>query len=110
MLSHYSGWPINIFLILIIYAAILKLDLLRASSAANRMVAGMLTLQFLGYCGIYVLTPHDLIWHLYFSFPRLLFHVLPAGLFLYFCNITEPEMVFTKTPREGNEMNATSAM
>ena len=91
---HYAGWPISIFVQLAIYALIMRLDI--SSPRATLIIAMIISIQVLGYCAIYVLTPHDLSWHLRFSFARLLFHVYPAGIYLYFCNVNEPEMIFNK--------------
>ena len=94
-LSHYAGWPINIFIQLAIYALIMQLDI--TSHRGALIIAVIIFFQVLGYCAIYVLTPHDLIWHLKFSFARLIFHVYPAGIFLYFCIVNAPEKIFKNT-------------
>lgn len=40
----------------------------------------ILTIQFLGYIGIYIITPADLYWQLGASLPRLLLHLWPGFL------------------------------
>jgi hypothetical protein len=44
----------------------------------------MLILMFLGFFFVYVLTPHDLHWHLKTSLERLLLQLWPTFLFLVF--------------------------
>ena len=39
-------------------------------------------ITLLGYIGVYLVTPHDLAWHLQYSLTRLLFHLLPVAIFL----------------------------
>jgi hypothetical protein len=56
-------------------------------------------LQLAGYFLIYVLTPHDLQWHLRTSLYRLMIHVFPAALFLFFVSITDPETIFATEPK-----------
>ena len=48
------------------------------SPRERRAVAAALSLVGLGYAGVYVLTPHDLAWHLDSSLHRLLLHVYPS--------------------------------
>lgn len=90
----YTGRPISLILLLAIYAAILRFDPPPRTQAGARAIAAIVVLQILGYCAIYVLTPHDLAWHLNFSFTRLIFHVYPAALFLCFTSLNEPERAF----------------
>lgn len=42
--------------------------------------AGMVVLMALVYGAVYVVTPHDLTWHLATSLDRLILHVMPAAL------------------------------
>jgi hypothetical protein len=62
----------------------------------NRRVAGLLgltlLLQLAGYIGIYLLTPHELTWHVDTSFERLLLHLFPTVLFLFFYLIRSPNL------------------
>jgi hypothetical protein len=95
-LAAFPGWSLNIFIQLAIYAAIMKWDIPSWSNLGNRLVSSIIVFQLAGYCLIYLVTPHDLEWHLYFSFTRLIFHLYPAGIFLFFSVINEPEKVFQK--------------
>jgi hypothetical protein len=56
----------------------------------------MLFLQLAGYFLIYVLTPHNIEWHLRTSLYRLLVHVFPSFLFLLFASVSEPESIFSE--------------
>ncbi len=56
-----------------------------ASSAAS------LLLVFLGYLGVYLITPLDLAQHLVSSFGRIVYHLWPAALFVFFLTTATPE-------------------
>lgn len=58
----------------------------RASHPAGALSVGFGTcgLMLLGYYAVYLLTPHDLAWHLGSSVDRLLVHVLPAATVTFF--------------------------
>lgn len=51
----------------------------------------LLTLQVLGYGGIYLITPNDLEWHLFTSQYRLFMQVIPLAIFLCFSACIDPE-------------------
>lgn len=51
----------------------------------------LLTLQVLGYGGIYLITPNDLEWHLFTSQYRLFMQVIPLAIFLCFSICIDPE-------------------
>ena len=52
--------------------------------------------QFIVYLLIYVITPHDLEWHLNYSMSRLLIHLFPMGLCCFFLFVNTPETVINK--------------
>jgi hypothetical protein len=54
-------------------------------------------LQVAGYFMIYILTPHDLEWHIRTSLYRLIIHVFPSFLLIFFLATTDPETIFSKT-------------
>lgn len=95
-LWNYAGWPGGIVLQLAGYAFLVRLDIPAGARRGSLVVAVIVLAQILGYCIIYVLTPHDLAWHLNFSFARLIFHIYPAAIFLYFCSVTDPERIFIR--------------
>lgn len=66
----------QILLYLLLFAAIFNRKFF---SSFGFLVISML---FIGYFMVYVITPNDLIWHLNTSFDRLLHHISPALIFL----------------------------
>jgi hypothetical protein len=92
----FSGWPVSIFIQLAIYAVIMQFNFRGETYPGLRVLAGMLVLQLLGYCVIYVLTPHDLEWHLGTSINRLVLHLYPSIVFLFFNMVSEPETAFRR--------------
>jgi hypothetical protein len=59
-------------------------------------VAIILLIQLLGYFATYVVTPHDLEWHLSFSLTRIIYHIFPTTLFLLFLITDTPESIFDR--------------
>ncbi|MGO9117408.1 MAG: hypothetical protein ACLQPD_07310 [Desulfomonilaceae bacterium] len=53
--------------------------------------AAVLGLTLSGYFLIYVITPHDLIWHLRHSLDRLYIQLWPSGLMIYFLVVVSPQ-------------------
>jgi hypothetical protein len=91
---RFDGRPVSIFVQLALYALALGFAGWPGARRAIRPVAVLLGFQLLGYCAIYVVTPHDLSWHLGTSLNRLIMHLFPAAVFLFFCAVTEPESLF----------------
>jgi hypothetical protein len=58
------------------------------------LLTGVTVLVFMlaGYFGIYLITPHDLRWHLLTSLNRLFIQVWPSAIFLCFMIARTPEM------------------
>jgi hypothetical protein len=56
-----------------------------------------LGLTLAGYVAVYLVTPHDLAWHLQYSLARLLFHLLPASLFLLLALAKNPGQILVGT-------------
>jgi hypothetical protein len=46
------------------------------------------------YFATYIITPHDLDWHLAFSLDRILLHLYPTLLFVLFSITDDPENIF----------------
>ncbi|HEY2981395.1 MAG TPA: glycosyltransferase family 39 protein, partial [Anaerolineales bacterium] len=90
----FAAWPFSIFIQLAIYAFIVRLAPPRDARQGMQAVGAILLLQMLGYCAIYILTPHDLEWQLGTTINRLFLHLFPSALFLYFCSVTVPEQIF----------------
>ncbi len=91
-----NSWPFSILLVLIVVGAFLGADLSMASHQGVRAIAAIMLLQTLGYCVIYVITPHDIQWQLDTSINRLIFHIYPTALFLFFNIVPTPEDIFTE--------------
>ena len=90
----FPGWPFSILLQLALYALILRPDLSSQPAQGLLALCTIILFQILGYCAIYLLTPQDLGWHLGTSFQRLVLHIYPAALFLFFCVVSVPEKYF----------------
>jgi hypothetical protein len=57
----------------------------RGESRAGLLVAApALALMAAGYAFIYLITPHDLEWHMRTSLSRLILHLWPSALFVLF--------------------------
>jgi len=97
--STFKGWSLTILPFLAVYA------LLHWPARGERALRGLayaaacLFLLALGYFAIYLITPHDLVWHLRTSTNRLLFHLYPPGLLLLFWFLRQPEAALTN-PQE----------
>jgi hypothetical protein len=50
--------------------------------------------QFVVYIVIYLITPQDLEWQLNYSMERLLLHIFPMALLVFFMLVRAPEEVF----------------
>jgi hypothetical protein len=89
-LVNLGGWPsFSLFAILFIYLMLVWFDY--PDHVILRFVGLVLLAQLFGYFVIYLLTPHDLIWHLNTSFGRLLLQLFPSGLFLFFYAAKSPD-------------------
>jgi hypothetical protein len=92
-LLAFAGWPFSIFIQLAIYAWIVRLHPTIPSVRGVYAVAALIILQLLGYCAVYLLTPHDLVRHLTTSLSRLILQLYPSSIFLFFSLISEPEEI-----------------
>ncbi len=87
---------ISILAALLIYMLIVKPSPRASDHTAYLACSLILAVQFFGYFAIYVVTPHDLDWHLRTSLGRLIMQLYPAALFLFFASLSDPETVFAK--------------
>jgi hypothetical protein len=93
-LVHLGNWPISIIAVLLIYAFVMGIKRL---NHANEKALWIIPLtQFAVYMLIYVITPHDLEWHLNYSMSRLLIHLFPMALCSFFLFVKTPEAVLNK--------------
>ncbi len=81
-------------LLIAIYGMIAGLD--KSDNRRQPVLAASVAvlLQLMGYFLVYALSPHDIDWHLRTSMYRLMVHVFPAMLFLFFVSVTDPETIF----------------
>jgi hypothetical protein len=56
-----------------------------AARQGLRTATVALALTLAGYFAIYIITPHDLYWHLRNSLGRLFLQVWPSAIFIFFC-------------------------
>jgi hypothetical protein len=93
-LIHLGNWPISIIAVLLVYGWIMGI---RNPGNLTEKVLWVIPLsQFAIYMLIYVITPHDLEWHLNYSMSRLLIHLFPLALFCFFLFVNTPETVLNK--------------
>ena len=93
-LIHLGNWPISIIAVLLVYGWIMGI---RNPDSLTEKVLWIIPLsQFMIYLLIYVITPHDLEWHLNYSMSRLLIHLFPLALFSFFLFVNTPETALNK--------------
>jgi len=80
--------------VLLLYAVLVGFD--PPQSVIVKFVGLAVCLQLAGYIFIYILTPHDLVWHLKTSMERLLLQLFPASLFLFFYSTKSPDFNLLK--------------
>ena len=93
-LIHLGNWPISIIVVLLIYGCIMGMRRLR--SPAEKALWMLPLGQFAVYMFIYVITPHDLEWHMNYSMSRLLIHLFPMALCSFFLFVNTPESVLNQ--------------
>ncbi|HEX2619044.1 MAG TPA: hypothetical protein VHL11_02825, partial [Phototrophicaceae bacterium] len=87
-----GGWQVSLFLML---AAFLLLTWKSLSPGRLRWIPfSLLFFQFVSYFIIFLITPHDLYWHLQTALSRLMFHIFPLFLFWLFILLPSPENIF----------------
>jgi 4-amino-4-deoxy-L-arabinose transferase-like glycosyltransferase len=75
MLAHLAPYY---FVIVVLFGIVVTNQ---ATRIVYEPVCLIVVLVLLGYCVIYLITPHDLLWHIVTSIERLLLHVWPLSLF-----------------------------
>lgn len=96
-LGRVGEWPVSILLVLFVYGLIMgpAKALSRVEKAAWLIPLSQLAVYLL----IYLITPHDLDWHMNYSMSRLLMHVFPLVLFAFFLFVKTPETVLSQQKR-----------
>ena len=93
-LLQLGSWPLSIILVLLVYAWIMGI---RTPGKPTEKTSWVIPLsQFVIYMLIYVITPHDLEWHLNYSMSRLLIHLFPMALCSFFLFVNTPETALNK--------------
>jgi hypothetical protein len=86
---HLGEWNAAIFPLLLAYLALFWRRPSQQSPGSGQL-ATITGLVFLGYCGIYLITPHPIDWHLRYSADRLLFHLFPTSILVIFLAAESP--------------------
>jgi hypothetical protein len=93
-LIHLGNWPISILAILLIYGWIVGRQ--KSDHRAEKALWIVPAAQLLVYLLVYVVTPHDLQWHMNYSMSRLLIHIFPLVLLCFFLLVKTPESIRMK--------------
>lgn len=83
-LIHLGSAPGHPLILVTMLAIILRPQMNERYKLPVKTSAMVLGLMFLSYCGVYLITPSDLTWHLQTSFGRLILHIWPSFLLLGF--------------------------
>ncbi len=90
VLYGFSYWPtVSLNVLLLAYALVCGFHWNRLTGEL-RWLFLLLLLMLAGYFGVFILTPHDLAWHLHTAQERLFVQLYPAGLLLYFLLLPAP--------------------
>jgi 4-amino-4-deoxy-L-arabinose transferase-like glycosyltransferase len=81
--------------VFIVYLLLFGLRL-RERKSAILMLVTIVALTLLSYFLIYIITPRDLEWHLLYSLDRLLMHLWPGMLFVFFLAARTPGELLQK--------------
>ena len=93
-LFHVGNWPISILATLMVYGWIVGLR--KPNNLTEKTLWFVPLSQLVVYLFIYVVTPHDLQWHLNYSISRLLIHLFPLTLLSFFLSVNIPETILNK--------------
>ncbi len=86
----FSYWPpVSLNLLLLVYALVAGIAW-RQLVGALRWLLLILLVMPAGYFLVFVLTPHDLTWHLTTALERLFLQLYPTALLLYFLTVAQP--------------------
>lgn len=86
----------GLVLVLVTYGIFMGTTRNRRHDGMMKMFIIVLSLMLCSYLAVYILTPHDLQWHLNTSAKRLLLQLLPMSLFLFFMVVATPEEAQTR--------------
>ena len=94
-----GDWRANPLLLLAILAIALRFRIDRSQIRPILAIGLTLASLFAAYCGVYIVTPLDLRWHLNTSLDRLYAQMWPTFLFLMFLALEAPEVHFSASPK-----------
>ena len=95
-----GGWPVNILILLALYGLVMGKNRSFRYGRPLWLLVFIVAAQFLAYFLIYLITPNDLEWQLNYSMSRLLIHLFPTALLLFFLFIRTPDQIFASSPQE----------
>ena len=95
-LFEFGGWSptFAVPLLLLFYFLLLRTSVEKRNVPAAGIAVLLLAFMLAGHFFIYILTPHDLEWHLETSLNRLLLQVWPLAICAYFAIVRTPEEAF----------------
>jgi 4-amino-4-deoxy-L-arabinose transferase-like glycosyltransferase len=88
------GFSFGILPILLVYFLLFHSGIAREQHTAYIAGITMLVIQALGYYAVYLITPYDLTWHLFYSAERVILQIFPLTLFLVLSASRTPESIF----------------
>ena len=96
---HLGEWQFSIVVILLVYGLLMGVKKNSELHKFERLIILLPLTQLAVYFGIYLVTPYDLAWHMNYSMSRLLLHLFPTALLLYFVFINPPEDALGLIPK-----------
>ena len=94
-----GGTAVSVILILGIYALVFGVEHNKQRNPAFIAALVAACVQAIGYYGIYLITPHPILWQLDFSLWRVLFHIYLPLLFVFFVFVTDIPKALGFQPR-----------
>ncbi|OVE77164.1 hypothetical protein BVX99_03420, partial [bacterium F16] len=104
-LLTFGGWPISLFLILLLVTVLVRKTVPPSIASIYAFGWMCMAIVFTGYYLVYLVTPHNLAWHVETSWHRLLSQYFPSILMFLFLVVDTPWQIVT--PECGDvELNA----
>jgi len=91
-----GNWQFSIIIVLAIFSMVVGLRVEDSQREILPICTLIIAIQLMGYILIYIITPYPLEFHLLYSLDRLLFHLYPSALLLFFSAVSPPENVIQK--------------
>jgi hypothetical protein len=93
-MRNFGGWPFSMPIMLLFYLLVMGVTT-KLNCNSLRLLVTTLTSMVIGYYLVYIVTPHDLAWHLQYSLDRLLLQLWPSAIFVYFMMVRTIEEAVT---------------